>query len=134
MKEYEYNVLEDDALLIMKKYKEKGKEYGIVKINKKFIPVLSECIDLMSVSPSVSVKFSRRIEEFLSSRFQELSGIIYEEKGLPEMMELEISKENHRDILKGLFLTNVSTTIKNKKYPVEEIISQLNDIKFVKLK
>ena len=134
MKEYEYNVLEDDALLIMKKYKEKGKEYGIVKLNKRFIQILTECIDLMSVSPSISVKFSKRIEEFLNPRFEELNDIMYEEKSLPETIGVEFSKENHRDILKGLLFTNVATTMRTKKYPVEEITSQLENVKFSKLK
>ena len=134
MKEYEYSVLEDEVLLIKKEYKEKGKEYGILKLNKQFIHILSECIDLMSVSPDVSVKFSKRVEEFISSRFQELSAIIYEEKSLPEMVGVEFSKENHRDILKGFLFTNVASTMKNKNYPVEKIISQLENVKFFKLK
>ena len=134
MKEYEYNVLEDDVFFVGKDHKEKGKEYGIIKLNKQYIHILSECIDLMSVSPGISIKFSKRIEEFLSSRFQELSGIIYEEKGLPEIIGLELSKENHRDILTGLFFTNVASIIKNKKYPVEEINSQFNNVKFMKSK
>ena len=134
MKEYEYNVLEDEVLLIKKEYKEKGKEYGIVKLNKRFIQILTECIDLMSVSPSISVKFSKRIEEFINPRFQELSGIMYEEKSLPETIGVEFSKENQREILNGLLFTNVSTTMKNKKYPVEEITSQLENVKFYKYK
>lgn len=134
MNEYEYNVLQEEDLLIKKEFKEKGREYGIVKLKKQLIPILSECIDLMSVSPSVSVKFSSRIEEFIGPRFEELTGIIYEEKDLPEMIGLELSKENQRDILKGLLFTNVASTIKNKNYPVEEITSQLEKVKFLKSK
>ncbi len=134
MKEYEYNVIEDEVLLIKKEYKEKGKEYGVVKLNKQFIHILTECIDLMSVSPSISIKFSKRIEEFLSSRFQELSAIVYDIKELPEIIELELSKENHKDLLNGLDFSNVSSTIKNKNYPVQELKSQLKRVKFLKFK
>ena len=134
MTEYEYNVLEDEDLLIKREYKEKGKEYGIVKLNKQFIHILTECIDLMSVSPSISVKFAKRIEEFLSSRFQELSAILYEVKSLPEVVGLELSKENYRDILNGLDFASVFSVFKKKNYPVQELKSQLKKVKFLKFK
>lgn len=134
MEDYEYNILSDDVFFIKEEYKGKGQEYGIVKLNKKFIPILAQCIELISSSPSLSVKFSKRIENFLAPRFEELSAMVYQFKDLPETIGLELSKENHKDILKGLDFPNVSTTIKNKGYAVQELKSQLNDVKFLKFK
>ena len=105
-----------------------------MKLNKQFIPILAECIDLISSSPSISVKFSKKIENFLGPRFEELNAILYQIQDLPETIGLELSKENHRDILRGLDFTNVSKTIKNKGYAVQELKSQLNDVKFLKFK
>lgn len=130
----EYNLLKDSIFFVAEKYKQKGKEYGIVKLVKKHVLILTEIIDLMSVAPSISLKFSKRIEEFLGSRFQEISSLLYELKDLPDFVGIELSKENYKDILNGFFFPNVELTIKQKNYPINDIISQFNEVKFIKFK
>ena len=118
----------------MEQFKKKGKEYGVIKLLKNNVHILTETIDLMSVSPSISLKFSKRIEEYLSSRFQEISGLLYEVKSLPDIVGIELSKENYNDILEGFKFPNVASTIKNKNYPLNDIISQFYNVKFIKYK
>ena len=134
MREYKYNTLKDNTFYVKDDYKKKGKEYGIAQLNKNHINILTESIDLMSVSPLVSVKFSKRIEEFLNSRFQELTGALYQNKTLPDIIGIEMSKETHKDLLDGLKLPNVAINIKGKKYPIDDLIARLTDIKFTKFK
>lgn len=134
MREYLYNLLKEDTFYVKEAFKEKGKEYGIAKLEINYIHILTETIDLMSVAPSISVKFSTRIEEYLSPRFQEISSIIYEIKTLPNIMGVELSKENHKDILKGLDFSNVASVIKKKNYAIQDMISKFSKVKFSKFK
>ncbi len=134
MSEYNYNILKDNIFYIKDEYKKKGKEYGIANLSKNQIYILAEIIDLMSVAPLVSVKFSRRIEEFLNPRFQELTSALYENKTLPDIIGIEISKDNHKDILDGLIFPNVANKLKNKNYTISDMTKLLSDIKFKKFK
>ncbi|MFX1592815.1 MAG: hypothetical protein ACFFCL_08995, partial [Promethearchaeota archaeon] len=113
-------------------YKKKGKEYGIVTLNVNQINALAEAIDLQSVSPLLSPKFSQRIETFLLPRFDEIIRILYTLKPLPNELGIEISKENLNDILKGLKSGNVITGLKDKSYSVEELNALLKKAKFEK--
>jgi len=134
MREYKYNILKDNTFYVKDEYKKKGKEYGIAKLSKNQINILTESIDLISVAPLVSVKFSKRIEEFLNPRFQELTGALYENKTLPDIIGIEFSKNNLKDLLNGLKFPNVAITIKNKNFPIGELNTKLTDIKFTKFK
>lgn len=134
MREYKYNILKDNTFYVKDEYKKKGKEYGIAKLSKNQINILTESIDLISVAPLVSVKFSKRIEEFLNPRFQELTGALYENKTLPDIIGIEFSKDNLKDLLNGLKFPNVAITIKNKNFPIGELNTKLTDIKFTKFK
>ena len=134
MRDYKYNILKDDIFYVKEDFKIKGKEYGIAKLNNNQINILTESIDLMSVSPSTSVKFSKRIEDFLDPRFQEIIGASYTNKTLPDIIGIELSKENHKDLLNGLTFSNVTVTLKSKKYPVGELITKLTEVKFTKFK
>lgn len=129
-----YNKLENNIIYIKENFKKKGKEYGIVKLNKRQINALAESIDLQSVSPSVSPKFSQRIEQFLLPRIYEVSRIIYLLKPFPDELGIEISKENYTDILKGLAFGNVMSGLKDRGYSVEELKITLKKIKFYKYK
>ncbi len=133
-KDYKYNKLENDIIYIKENFKKKGNEYGIVKLNKKQINALAESIDLQSVSPLVSPKFSQRIEKFLLPRIEEINGIIYSLKPFPDEMGIEMSKENHNDILKGLTFGNVITRLKEKNYSIEDLRAAITKIKFYKYK
>ena len=134
MRDYKYNIFKDDIFYVKEEFKIKGKEYGIAKLNKNQINILTESIDLMSVSPSTSVKFSKRIEDFLDPRFQEIIGASYTNKTLTDIIGIEFSKDNHKDLLDGLKYPNVITTLKGKKYPIDDLIARLTDIKFTKFK
>jgi len=90
--EFEYCHLENNAFFIKNNFKKKGREYGIGILNIKQINGLAECIDLLSVAPLVSPKFSRRIETFLLPRIDEIIRIIYTIKPLPDELEIEFSK------------------------------------------
>jgi len=127
-----YNKLENNVFYIKENFKKKGKEYGIVKLNKKHFDALAECIDLQSVAPLVSPRFSQRIEHFLIPRIDEISRILYMLKPFPDELGIEMSKENCNDILKGLKLGSVSSGLKNRGYSVEELNTALKKIKFYK--
>ncbi|MFX1600545.1 MAG: hypothetical protein ACFFB6_08110 [Promethearchaeota archaeon] len=130
--EFKYCLLENDVFYIKSNYKKKGKEYGIVTLNVNQINALAEAIDLQSVSPLLSPKFSQRIETFLLPRFDEIIRILYTLKPLPNELGIEISKENLNDILKGLKSGNVITGLKDKSYSVEELNALLKKAKFEK--
>lgn len=134
MREYKYNTLKDNTFYVKDEYKKKGKEFGIAKLNKNQINILTESINLISCAPLLTVKFSKRIEEFLSPRFQELTGALYENKTLTDIIGIEFSKDDHKDLLDGLKYPNVITTLKSKKYPLDDLIAKLTDIKFTKFK
>jgi len=127
-----YCKLENDVIYIKEDFKKKGKEYGIVKLNKKQINALAECIDLQSVAALVSPRFSQRIEHFLLPRIDEISRIVYELKPFPDELGIEISKENYTDILKGLNLGSVIRGLRDRGYSVEELNIALKKIKFYK--
>ncbi len=112
-----YNKLENNVFYIKEDFKKKGKEYGIVKLNKRQFNALVECIDLQSVAPLVSPRFSQRIEHFLIPRIDEISRILYALKPFPDELGIEMSKENCNDILKGLKLGIVSSGLKTEVIP-----------------
>ncbi|MFX1389948.1 MAG: hypothetical protein ACFE9Z_07805 [Promethearchaeota archaeon] len=114
--------------------KKKSKDYGIVSLTKIQINALAESVDLLSVSPLISPKFSQRIEIFLLPRFNELTGIIYTDKSLPSEIGIEISKENNEDIIKGFESINVQVGLKKKGYSIEELKNKLKKIKYIKNK
>ncbi|MFW9968655.1 MAG: hypothetical protein ACFFDF_00545 [Candidatus Odinarchaeota archaeon] len=132
--EFYYCILENNVIYIPKKYKNKGKNYGIVNLNLKQINALAECIDLQSVTPSISPKFSQRIESFLLPRFDEINRMIYTIKPQPTELGIEISKENLNDILKGLSFATVITGLKDRGYSLEELSVALKKVKFEKFK
>ncbi|MFW9824144.1 MAG: hypothetical protein ACFFE4_14465 [Candidatus Thorarchaeota archaeon] len=131
---YKYNILKDDIIFIEDEFKKKGKEYGIVGLDKNQIFALAESIDLQSVAPLVSPKFSERIEKFLLPRFNEINEILYTNKVLSSKIKVEISKENYNDIIKGLSFGNVITSLREKGYSVEDLRISLGKIKFFKHK
>ncbi|MHA2394187.1 MAG: hypothetical protein ACXAEX_19810 [Promethearchaeota archaeon] len=53
--EYKYNYIEKDVIFIKNELKQKGKEYGTVKLKKNSIYALIDSIDLLSVAPLVSI-------------------------------------------------------------------------------
>lgn len=132
--EFEYNSIKGDTIFIKDQYKEKGKEYGIIRVNRRQITALAESIDLMSVTPSISPKFSKRIESFILPRFMELNYIIFDEKFLFQDIGIEISKENQKDIIDALNYPNVVVGLKNKRYNINELREILKNIKFYKQK
>ncbi|MFX1297147.1 MAG: hypothetical protein ACFFD2_20125 [Promethearchaeota archaeon] len=133
MVDYIYNQIEGDVILIEKTYKIKGKEYGIIKLNKKQIYIITESIDLISAS-SISPKFSETIEKYLFPRFNEINKILYTEKSLPDIVGIEISKENQKEIIYGLGLTGVMKGLKDRGYNYNELSEALKKAKFIKSK
>jgi len=127
-KEYQYNQIKGDSILLKDDYKKKGKEYGIAKLTKKQISAFVEAIDLISVSPSISPKFSEKVEKFIFPRFMELNNIIYSEKSLTS----EIKKIS---ILSELLLSNINylDVIKKRKHNYlfwSSVLNELNQSKF----
>jgi hypothetical protein len=129
-----YNIVKENIIYIKNEFKKKGNEYGIVTLNKKQIDALAESIDLMSVSPNLSPKFSVRIEKFLIPRFNELTHILYSDKSLPPEIGIEISKENNEDIIKGFEGMNVQIGLKKKGYSLEDLKNALKKVKYTKFK
>jgi len=86
---YKYNFIKESIIYISNEFKKKGQEYGIITLNTNQIDILVESLDLMSVSPEVSFKFSERIEKFLVPRFNEVTQIIYSNKTLPSVCRAE---------------------------------------------
>ncbi|MFW9937205.1 MAG: hypothetical protein ACFFD5_06115 [Candidatus Thorarchaeota archaeon] len=132
-KELDYNIFRDNTFFLKDEYKKKGKEFGILKLNKKQINSLTEAIDLMSVAP-VSPKFSEKIERFLFPRFNEINAILYKEKTLPDNLGIELSKENHKDITQALTFQNVVVGLEDRGYSIDQLSAALKDVKFLKIK
>ena len=130
--EFEYNSLKGDTFFIKDEYKEKRKEYGIIRVSKNQIVALAESIDLMSVAPSISPKFSKRIEKFILPRFMELNYIIYDKDFLLQDIGIEISKENQKDMIEALDYPNVIITLESKGYSIKELKNILKNIKMHK--
>jgi hypothetical protein len=132
-KELDYNIFRENTFFLRDKYKKKGKDYGIINLNKKQINSLAEAIDLMSVAP-ISPKFSEKIELFILPRFNEINEFLYSEKTLSDILGIEISKENHKDIIKALTFHNVITGLEDRGYSIDQLSAALKDIKFLKIK
>lgn len=133
MPDYIYNTIEGDTIYIKQALKKKGKEYGIIKLNKNQIYALTESIDLMSVNP-ISPKFSEIIEKYLFPRFNEINEILYSEKSLPDTVNVEITKENRKELINGLELGGVMTGLKDRGYNHEELYGVLKKTQFRKSK
>jgi hypothetical protein len=131
---YRFNFIKENIIYISNEFKKKGKEFGIVTLDTNQIDALAESLDLMSVSPEISPKFSERIEKFLLPRFEELTQIIYSNKTLPSEVGIEISKENNVDIIIGLGFSNVQTGLKKKGYSSGELKNILRKVKFIRYK
>ncbi|MFX0059743.1 MAG: hypothetical protein ACFE85_08395 [Candidatus Hodarchaeota archaeon] len=133
VKELKYNIFREKIFYIKDEFKKKGNEFGILNLNKKQINSLTEAIDLMSVAP-VSSKFSERIEKFLFPRFEEINEMLYKEKALPNDLGIEISKENHKDIIPALAFQNVKVGLRDRGYSIEELNAGFRKVKFFKFK
>lgn len=133
-KEYQFNQLKGDIIVLKGEYKKKGKEYGIARITKKQISAFVEAIDLISVSPSISSKFSEKVEKFLFPRFMELNNIIYSEKSLPSEINIEFSKENQKDLIDALEFPSVMIGLEERGYSTKELKEALKKISFYKEK
>ncbi|MFX1324579.1 MAG: hypothetical protein ACFE8N_06465 [Promethearchaeota archaeon] len=134
IEEYKYNHLEDNVFYITNELKRKGKEYGILRLNKKQINTLIISLDLMAVSPQISPFFSQKLENFISPRFLEINEIIFALKSLPDVLGIEFSKENQKEIIKAFDLPNVITVLKQKGYSPNDFINPLKSIQFAKYK
>ncbi|MFX1427530.1 MAG: hypothetical protein ACFFBE_13830 [Promethearchaeota archaeon] len=132
--EYTYNFLENNVFHIKKELKKKGKEYGILTLNKNQISLLVESLDLMAVSPLISPAFSQKLEHFISPRFLEINEVIYAEKALPDKLGIEFTKDNQKDIIKAFELPNVFSRLKEKGSSSEEFVNLLRSINFSKYK
>jgi hypothetical protein len=132
--EYNYNYLENNVFYIRKELKKKGKEYGILKLNKNQINILVESLDLMAVSPLISPYFSQKLEHFISPRFLEINEIVYAKKAQPDKIGIEFTKENQKDIIKAFELPNVISRLKAKGSSSDEFINLLRTINFSKYK
>lgn len=133
-KEYEFNQIKGDNIVIKNNYKKKGKEYGIAKLTRKHISAFVEALDLISVSPSISSKFSEKLEKFIVPRFMELNNIIYSEKSLPSEISIEFSKENQKDLINSLEFSNVMIGLEERGYSTKELREALKKISFYKEK
>lgn len=129
---YEYNKLSGDTIKIKEGIKEKKKDYGFITLSKDQIAVLVDSINLMSSSPNISSKFSAKIGPYLIPRFNEILGIISMNKDLPDRLNIEMSKKNQKEMIKGLGLTTVVMHLKSKGSDYENLIGNLKDIKMVK--
>jgi len=133
-KEYKFNTLENNIFYINKEFKKKGKEYGILTLNKNQINLLVESLDLMAVYPMISPGFSQKLEIFITPRFLEINEIIYADKTLPDKVGIEFSKENQKDIVKAFDLPTVISRLKEKGYFHKDFITLLKSITFLKYK
>ncbi|NHJ20219.1 MAG: hypothetical protein EAX91_04685 [Candidatus Lokiarchaeota archaeon] len=130
--DYEYNDLEGAVLKVKLNLKKKGNEYGILNISTSQIKKLAEIINLMTSSPQTKPEFSQKIEKYLSPRFNEILGIIYVNKTLPDQIGIEFSKENQKEILKGFGFASVLEKLKDKKVEYEEIFQNMKNMKMAK--
>ncbi|MFW9772441.1 MAG: hypothetical protein ACFFFB_09900 [Candidatus Heimdallarchaeota archaeon] len=133
-KEYQFNQIKEDIIVLKEEYKKKGKEYGIVKMAKKQISAFVEAIDLISVSPSISSKFSEKVEKFIFPRFMELNNITYSEKTLPSEVSIELSKENQKNLINALEYSSVIVGLEERGYSIKELREVLKKISFFKEK
>ncbi|MEJ2294568.1 MAG: hypothetical protein P8Y23_07330 [Candidatus Lokiarchaeota archaeon] len=131
---YEYNIVENGIIYIKEDYKKKGKEYGFIELNKNLSSFLVEIIDLMSVSPNISPKFSEKVEKYLMPRYSEVNEIVYAGKELATQFKVEISKENQKDILNALTLPTVITGLGKKGNLLKELSSIMKKVGFSKFK
>ena len=131
---YEYNSLKNDTIFIKEEYKKKGKEYGIIELDKNLITILVEAIDLMSVSPNISTKFSEKVEKFIMPRYTEINDIVYAEKNIPTPFKVEISKENQKELINAFELPNVKVGLKEEIDILKELSNRFKKVTFYKLK
>ena len=131
---YEYNSLEHDTIWIKKEYKKKGKEYGIVELDKKLLTILVQSIELMSVSPNISTKFSEKVEKFVIPRYTEINDIIYAKENMPTTFKVEISKENQKEFLDAFELPNVKVGLEKEANFLRDLSKRFKKVDFYKLK
>ena len=130
---YEYNYFENDTFWVKEEYKKKGKEYGFVELDENLITILVESIDLMSVSPNISTKFSEKVEKFILPRYTEINDIVYAEKSMPTTIKVEMSKENQKELLNALEFPNVKIALKKEANMLKELSNRLKKVDFYKL-
>lgn len=131
---YEYNIVENEIIYIKEEYKKKGKEYGFLELNKNLSSILVKAIELISGSPSISPKFSEKVEKYLLPRFSEVNEIVFAGKELLTQFQVEISKENQKDILNALTLPTVITILGKKGNLLKELSNTLKNVGFSKFK
>ena len=130
-KEYEYNELENMVIKVKSKYR-KGKEYGIIILSKADVLNLLTVIDLISSAAEANPKFSEKIESYLHPRFEEIIAIVSTNKDLSDNINIEISKDNLKDLIKGFEFTSVITQMKVNKISYDTILKNLKDLKLIK--
>lgn len=130
-KEYEYNELENMVIKVKSKYR-KGKEYGIIILSKADVLNLLAVIDLISSAAETNPKFSEKIESYLHPRFEEIMAIVSTNKDLSDNVNIEISRDNLKDLIKGFEFTSVITQMKVNKISYDTILKNLKDLKLIK--
>ncbi|MFW9875613.1 MAG: hypothetical protein ACFFG0_21125 [Candidatus Thorarchaeota archaeon] len=130
--QFEYNVLKENTLYVADRFRQKKTEYGIVELEKTLLTALIKALDLMSRSPSISPKFSLKIEKFLMPRFEEITAVLYQYKDLPSTLGIELSKESHKEIISSLKKPNVVSSLEDSGFSAENLIDSLKHIKFHK--
>ena len=119
-KEYEYNELENMVIKVKSKYR-KGKEYGIIILSKADVLNLLAVIDLISSAAETNPKFSEKIMAIVSTN-----------KDLSDNVNIEISRDNLKDLIKGFEFSSVIAQIRNNNIKRDTILKSLKDLKLIK--
>jgi hypothetical protein len=133
-KNNQFNQLEENKILIPKEQKVLGKEYGFVSLTNDQVYLLTECIDLLSVSPTISLKFSKKIEDYLLPRFFEINKILSKNPSLPDEIMIEFSKENHKELINSIDAPNVANRLAEAGLELNDFKTILKKVKFIKYK
>ena len=132
--QYRYNLLKDNTIYIADEFKKKKENYGLIELDKDLLTALIKALHLMSRSPSISPKFSEKIEKDLMPRFEEITAILYNFKDLPSTLFIELSKGAHKEILSSLKISNVSSSLEDDGFSANKLINSLKHIIFIKQK